>query len=131
MLNPMKILDGLKYSREHEWVKIEGNRAYIGITDYAQDSLGDIVFVDLPETGTSLEAGDVLCTVESVKAASDVYSPVAGKVVEVNEALSDDPSLLNQDPYGNWIAVLEISDTNAADSLMDASDYKAFCAGEE
>jgi glycine cleavage system H protein len=127
----MKILDGLKYSREHEWVKIEGNRAYIGITDYAQDSLGDIVFVDLPETGTSLEAGDVLCTVESVKAASDVYSPVAGKVVEVNEALSDDPSLLNQDPYGNWIAVLEISDTNAADSLMDASDYKAFCAGEE
>lgn len=127
----MKIPEGLKYSKEHEWVKVEGNKAYVGITDYAQDSLGEIVFVELPEVGASLDAGDVLGVVESVKAASDVYSPIAGRVIEVNEALSDDPSLLNKDPYENWIAVLEIEDESFLDSLMDASQYEEFCAREE
>lgn len=127
----MKVLDGLKYSKEHEWVNVTDNRAYVGITDYAQHSLGEIVFVELPEPGSELDAGDVLGVVESVKAASDVYSPLAGRVVEVNEALADDPALLNQDPYENWIAVLEISDDSYLDDLMDASDYEAYCAGEE
>ena len=127
----MKVLDGLKYSKEHEWVKVVDNRAYVGITDYAQDSLGEIVFVELPEAGTHLDAGDVFGVVESVKAASDIYSPLEGKVVEVNEALADDPALLNEDPYENWIAVLEITDDSFLDDLMNPSDYEAFCAGEE
>ena len=127
----MKVLDGLKYSREHEWIRVEGNKAYVGITDYAQHSLGEIVFVELPEMDACLEAGDVLGVVESVKAASDVYAPVAGRVVEVNESLVDDPAGLNQDPYENWIAVLEITDDISLDELMDASEYEAYCAGEE
>jgi len=127
----MKVLDGLKYSREHEWIKVVGNKAYVGITDYAQHSLGEIVFVELPEINAYLDAGDVLGVVESVKAASDVYVPVAGKVVEVNESLLDDPACLNQDPYENWIAVLEIPDDASLDDLMDASEYESYCAGEE
>lgn len=127
----MKVLDGLKYSREHEWIKVVGNKAYVGITDYAQHSLGEIVFVELPEINAYLDAGDVLGVVESVKAASDIYAPVAGKVVEVNETLMDDPASLNQDPYENWIAVLEITDDASLDDLMDASEYEAYCAGEE
>lgn len=127
----MKVLDELKYSKEHEWIKIDGTRATIGITDYAQNSLGEIVFVELPETGSQLEEGDVLGVVESVKAASDVYSPLAGRVLEINEDLVDDPGRINQDPYGSWMAVLEISGTDALDSLMDASAYEAYCAGEE
>ncbi len=127
----MKVLDGLKYSREHEWIKVVGNKAYVGITDYAQHSLGEIVFVELPEINAYLDAGDVLGVVESVKAASDVYAPVAGKVVEVNESLLDDPACLNQDPYENWIAVLEIPDDASLDDLMDASEYESYCAGEE
>jgi len=127
----MKVLEGLKYSREHEWIKVVGNKAYVGITDYAQHSLGEIVFVELPEINAYLDAGDVLGVVESVKAASDVYAPVAGKVVEVNESLLDDPACLNQDPYENWIAVLEIPDDASLDDLMDASEYESYCAGEE
>lgn len=127
----MKVLDGLKYSKDHEWVRVVGCKAYVGITDYAQDSLGEIVFVELPEIGDQIDAGDVLGAVESVKAASDVYAPVSGKVIEVNEALADDPGCLNQDPYENWIAVLEMTDDSALDDLMDASDYQTYCAGEE
>lgn len=127
----MKVLEGLKYSKDHEWVKIEGTKAYIGITDHAQHSLGDIVFVEIPEVGTELNKGDVLSVVESVKAASDVYTPVSGKVVEVNEKLADSPEKINEDPYGSWIAAVEISDVSEADELMDMDEYERYCSEEE
>lgn len=120
----------LKYSKEHEWVKLEGDRAYIGITDYAQDSLGDIVFVELPEEGEELEAGDVLGAVESVKAASDIYAPISGKVVEVNEELEDAPEMINEEPYEAWIAVLEISDPSELEDLLSAEEYEKLCEEE-
>ncbi|MBM7582905.1 glycine cleavage system H protein [Caldicoprobacter guelmensis] len=126
----MKVINGLKYSKDHEWVKVEGNKAIIGITDYAQDSLGDIVFIDLPEVGRNVKAGDAVAVVESVKAASDVYSPVSGIVVEVNTALEASPELINQDPYENWILVLEMSDPGELDALMDAEGYERFCEEE-
>ncbi len=126
----MKVLAELKYSKEHEWVKLEGNRAYIGITDYAQDALGDIVFVELPEEGAELEAGDVLGAVESVKAASDIYAPVSGKVVEVNEELEDAPEKINEEPYEAWIAVLEISDSSELEDLLSAEEYEKLCEEE-
>jgi len=127
----MKFLEGLKYSEEHEWVRVEGKKAYIGITDHAQQSLGDIVFVEIPEIGVELSRGDVLCVVESVKAASDVYTPVSGKVIEVNEELADNPEKINEDPYGSWIAVIEMSDVSETDQLMDMNDYERFCQEEE
>ena len=102
----MKVLDGLKYSAEHEWIKIDGNKAYIGITDYAQHSLGDIVFVEIPEVGSELNKGDV-SVVESVKAASDVYAPVSGKVAEVNEELADSPEKINEDPMKAGLRLLK------------------------
>jgi len=123
----MKVLKGLFYSKEHEWVKLDGNRAYIGITDYAQESLGEIVFVELPEVGTVLNADDVLGVVESVKAASDIYTPIPGKVVEVNEELIDNPESINEDPYENWIAVLETDDTSYTEKLMDEKEYEQYC----
>ena len=126
----MKVLAELKYSKEHEWVKLEGNRAYIGITDYAQDALGDIVFVELPEEGAELEAGDVLGAVKSVKAASDIYAPVSGKVVEVNEELEDAPEKINEEPYEAWIAVLEISDSSELEDLLSAEEYEKLCEEE-
>jgi glycine cleavage system H protein len=126
----MKVLEGLKYSKEHEWVKVEGDKAYIGITDYAQDSLGELVFVELPEMETEITEGEVLCVVESVKAASDVYSPISGVVVEINEELEDSPEKINEDPYGNWIAVIELSNPKEIDSLIDAKEYESFCNGE-
>nr|WP_207754267.1 glycine cleavage system protein GcvH [Caldicoprobacter guelmensis] len=126
----VKVINGLKYSKDHEWVKVEGNKAIIGITDYAQDSLGDIVFIDLPEVGRNVKAGDAVAVVESVKAASDVYSPVSGIVVEVNTALEASPELINQDPYENWILVLEMSDPGELDALMDAEGYERFCEEE-
>lgn len=127
----MKVIEGLKYSKDHEWVKIEGNKAYIGITDHAQHSLGDIVFVEIPEVGTEVNKDDVLSVVESVKAASDVYTPVSGKVTEVNEELADSPEKINEDPYGSWIAVIEISDISEIEELMDMHDYERFCQEEE
>lgn len=126
----MKVLEGLKYSKDHEWVRIEGNKAYVGITDYAQHSLGDIVFVELPEKGTELEKGDVLGVVESVKAASDVYTPVSGKICEVNEKLNDSPEKINEDPYGSWIAVIEIKNMSETGELMDKNEYEKFCKEE-
>jgi len=126
----VKVINGLKYSKDHEWVKVEGNRAIIGITDYAQDSLGDIVFIDLPEVGRTVRAGDAVAVVESVKAASDVYSPVSGTVIEVNTSLEASPELINQDPYENWILVLEMSDPGELGSLMDAEGYERFCEEE-
>ncbi|HCD09774.1 MAG: glycine cleavage system protein [Thermoanaerobacter sp.] len=122
----MEVLEGLYYSKDHEWVKVEGDKAYIGITDYAQHSLGNIVYVELPEVGAELSAGDVLGVVESVKAASDVYTPVDGKVLEVNNAIVDDPSLVNNDPYGSWMALVELKDKSQLDNLMTAEEYKKF-----
>ena len=127
----MKVINGLKYSKEHEWVKLDGEKAYIGITDYAQHALGEIVFVELPEIDAEIELDGVLGVVESVKAASDVYSPLAGKVMEVNEDLVDDPGKLNKEPYENWIAALELTDASQMDDLMDAEAYEKFCAEGE
>lgn len=126
----MNIEKGLKYSKEHEWVRVEGNRVYIGITDYAQNALGDVVFVELPETGADLEAGDTLGVVESVKAASDIYTPVSGTVVEVNDELSESPEKINESPYEAWIAVIELNDFSQLDDLMDEYEYEQFCSKE-
>lgn len=115
----------LKYTEEHEWVRIEGNRATIGITDYAQKELGDIVFVEVPEVGATVVQHNPMAVVESVKAVSDVYAPVSGTVLEVNEALETNPELVNQDPYGEgWIAVIEMSDPAEAEALLSAREYE-------
>ncbi len=123
----MKVLNHLKYSKDHDWVKVEGNRAYIGITDYAQDSLGSIVFVQLPEVGTEIQEGELLGVVESVKAASDILSPVSGTVVEINMSLEENPDNLNNEPFENWIAVVELSDVSQLDVLLDADAYEKLC----
>lgn len=117
----------LRYSTEHEWVKQEeGNKARIGITFYAQKELGDVVFVDLPQVGDTVEAGDAFAVVESVKAVSDIFAPVSGKVVEVNEALADNPELINSKPYEDgWIAVIEMENPAELDNLLDAEAYQA------
>jgi glycine cleavage system H protein len=118
--------EDLVYSREHEWVRMDGTRATIGITSYAADELGDIVFVELPEVGASLTQFGAFGVVESVKAVSDLYAPVSGEVVEVNDALRDAPELLNSDPFGEgWIARVEIADPAQLDELLDASAYAA------
>lgn len=124
----MKTIKGLYYSKEHEWVRVEGEKAYIGITDYAQHSLGDIVYVELPEINDELAINDVMGVVESVKAASDIYTPISCKVLSVNEALEESPEKLNEDPYGNHIAVVEIKDPNELNELMDYEAYEAYCA---
>ncbi len=113
------------YSPTHEYVRVEGNTGYIGITEYAQHALGNIVYVDMPEVDDEVEAGEEFGAVESVKAASDLFAPVSGTVVEVNEALTDNPRLLNEDPVGNWIIKVELSDPSQLDSLMDEAAYKA------
>lgn len=118
-----------KYSRDHEWILIEGNLARIGISDHAQNALGDIVFVELPAVGDTITAGASFAVVESVKAASEIYTPVGGKVVEVNEALESEPERINADPYGAFIAVVEVSEIDEA-SLLDADAYDAFVAAE-
>jgi glycine cleavage system H protein len=119
------------YTKDHEWVLPEGSRAKIGITDYAQDSLGAVVFVELPAVGDSLTAGDVLGAVESVKAASEVYTPLSGTVIAVNGALEDAPESLNEQPYEQWLAELELSDPAELGQLLDEAAYQDFCAGEE
>jgi glycine cleavage system H protein len=120
----MSYPDDLRYSKEHEWVRVEDSRATIGITSYAADELGDIVFIELPEVGTTLNQFGAFGVIESVKAVSDLYAPVSGKVVEVNEALRDAPELLNADAFGEgWIARLELSDSAELDSLLDAAAY--------
>lgn len=123
----MKTYQGMKYTKEHEWVRQENGLMYIGITNYAQLAMGDIVFVELPKVGKNLKAGDPLSVVESVKTASDVYSPVSGTVMEVNEALISAPELLNSEPYENWIAVLKAEDLFELDQLMDEQQYGEFC----
>jgi len=126
----METKSGLLYSKDHEWVRVEGEKAYVGITDYAQHALGEIVYVELPTVGDELNAGDVFSVIESVKAASDSYLPVAGKVLEVNEALSDSPQLVNEDPYGSWIVVVEITDKAGLSELMNEQEYREFCDKE-
>ena len=121
-----KVIEGLYYSESHEYVRVEGDVAYIGITDYAQHALGNVVYVDLPEVDDEVEAGEEFGAVESVKAASDIISPVSGTIIEVNEALDDQPELLNEDAYENWIIKVELSDKSELDSLMDAKAYTEF-----
>ncbi|MEN6312372.1 MAG: glycine cleavage system protein GcvH [Acidobacteriota bacterium] len=120
------------YTKEHEWIKIEGDEGLVGITDFAQHQLGDIIFVELPQVGTELAVHQAIGVVESVKSVSDVYSPVAGKVVAVNEALAQTADLLNKDPHGQgWIVRLKIADKKALESLMKVSDYEKFLEGLE
>ena len=125
-----KVIEGLLYSESHEWVKVEGNVAVIGITDFAQHAMGDLSYVDMPEVDDELEAGEEFGAVESVKAASDLFTPVTGKVVEINEALEDAPELLNEDAFANWIMKVEMSDPSELEGLMDAAAYEAMCANE-
>ena len=122
-----KVIEGLYYSESHEFVRVEGDFGFVGITDYAQNALGNVVYVDMPEVDDEVEAGEEFGPVESVKAASDLISPVSGKVVEINEALEDQPELINQDAYENWIIKVELSDKFDLDNLMDAKAYEAFC----
>jgi glycine cleavage system H protein len=117
--------EALRYSKEHEWLAVDGSRARVGITDFAQDALGDVVFVQLPDVGATVGAAATVAEVESTKSVSDIYAPVGGSVVEVNESLNDAPEQLNTDPYGaGWIFVLEMSDPSEADGLMDAAAYR-------
>ena len=120
----------LRYSEDHEWVRVEGPTATVGITEYAQDQLGDIVFLELPNPGTEFKAGDTLGTVESVKAVSDIYSPISGKVIEANQALAAAPEKINQDPYGSWMVKLAVADPGELDELMDAAAYGKFVEEE-
>lgn len=126
----MKTLKELLYSKDHEWIKVDGDKAYVGITDFAQDSLGEIVFVELPEVDSEFSKGDVFGTVESVKAASDLCIPVSGKVLEVNEELVDSPEGLNEDPYKNWIISIQVSDESELKDLLDAANYEKICDKE-
>ena len=123
-----KVIKGLLYSESHEYVKVEGNIGYVGISDYAQHALGNVVYVDMPEVDDEVSAGEEFGAVESVKAASDLISPVSGTVVEINEALEDEPELINKDPWENWIIKVQLSDQSEVDNLMDATAYQAFCA---
>jgi len=122
----MNIPDDLRYSSDHEWGRLEGDLLRLGITDFAQDNLGDVVFLQLPELGAAVTAGSSMGEVESTKSVSDVYAPVEGVVVEVNADLETDPQLLNRDPYGEgWICVIRLSDTSSAEQMMDAAAYRA------
>ncbi len=126
----MLIPDNLRYSSDHEWILLDGSRAKVGITDYAQDALGDIVFIDLPEVGAAVEIGQSISEVESTKSVSDIYAPLNGTVVEVNAELPDAPDKLNSDPYGDgWIFVIELADPGSVDSLLDAAGYADLTEG--
>lgn len=124
------VIEGMKYTKEHEWVKVEGSMATIGIADYAQHALGDIVYVELPDVGKEFKAGSTFAVVESVKAASDIYMPIGGKVTEVNDTIVDDPKLLNQDAYGNWMIKVEVTNPADLDALMDSAAYTEYLGGE-
>jgi glycine cleavage system H protein len=125
----MEFPQDLRYTREHEWVRVEDGRARVGISDYAQDALGDVVYVELPDVGLNVLASASCCEVESTKSVSEVYAPVSGTIVEVNEGLADSPEQINQDPYGDgWLFVIELSDAAELDGLLDAAAYQAFVA---
>ena len=121
----MKVLPNLKYAKSHEWVRVEGNYAYIGISDYAQDSLGSIVYLDVAEVGDELEQGGDMGVVESVKAASDLYAPLSGEVVEVNDDVVDNPEMINEDAYDAWMIKIKIKDAKELKNLLDAKAYQA------
>ena len=123
-----KVVEGLYYSESHEFVKVAGNVGYIGITDYAQHALGNIVYVDMPEVDDEIEVDEDFGAIESVKAASDLKAPVSGKVLEINEALEYEPGLLNKDAFDNWIIKVELSDTSELKDLMDSKAYEEFCS---
>ena len=121
----MNVPEDLRYSKDHEWARLEGDRVRVGITDYAQDALGDVVFIELPEVGATVKLDESFSEVESTKSVSDVYAPLAGTIVEVNTDLADSPERLNEDPYGDgWICLIEPSDTAAYESLLDAAAYR-------
>ena len=122
-----KVVEGLRYAESHEWVKVEGDIAVIGISDYAQHSMGELSYVDMPSVDDEVVAGEEFGAVESVKAASDLISPVSGTVIEVNEVLEDEPELLNEDPYANWIIKVQMTDPSEVDSLLDAAAYEKLC----
>jgi glycine cleavage system H protein len=125
----MELPKELKYTADHEWVKLDGGRVWVGITDYAQDALGDIVFVGLPKVGDTCSAGSSIAEVESTKSVSDIYAPVSGEVVSVNEALLENPEILNSDPYdGGWICEISVTDLSAVDALLDSDAYQALIA---
>ena len=122
----------LRYLKSHEWVKQEGDMVVVGISDHAQDALGDVVYVELPEVAAECQAGDEIAVVESVKAASDIYAPIAGTVVEVNAMLEDSPELVNEKPYADgWFFKIKVSDSTAVESLLTAKQYQALCEAEE
>lgn len=121
------ILEGLLYAESHEWIKVSGNQGYVGISDYAQHNMGDIVFIELPKVGSTIKKGDMFGAVESVKAASDLYLPISGKVLEINKILEISPERLNEDPYGNWIIKIEILDAKELETLLKSDQYKACC----
>jgi len=125
------VLEGLYYTKEHEWVRVEGDKAYIGISDHAQHALGSIVYVELPEIGDELNAEDNLGVVESVKAASDIFMPVSGEVIEINEEVVDNPELLNKNSYDNHLIVVTLKDKSELDDLLGKEDYESFLAEEE
>ena len=126
----MNIPESLLYTKEHEWVKIEGNQVTVGISDYAQSTLGDITFIELPEGGVEVAQSDTLAAVESVKAASDVYAPLSGKVIKVNQLLESSPEIINQSPYEDgWLAVIELKDESEKEKLLDHSSYKTYIEG--
>ena len=126
----MNVPEDLRYTNDHEWVRVEGDRVRIGITDYAQDALGDVVFVQVPSVGASVAAGDSFSEVESTKSVSDIYAPVTGQVAEVNDDLVDNPERLNEDPYGEgWLCVLTVADASQLDGLLDATAYRALIDG--
>lgn len=126
----MRIPDDLKYSKDHEWIRLSGSIARVGITDYAQDALGDVVFVQLPESGKKVSAGQSCSEVESTKSVSDIYVPVSGSITNINNLLSDSPNLINTDPYGDgWIMEIEVSDLTSVAELLDASAYRQFIEG--
>jgi glycine cleavage system H protein len=126
----MNVPEELRYSSDHEWARQEGDRVRVGITDYAQDALGDVVFVQVPDVATVVKAGDSFGEIESTKSVSDVYAPVSGTVVAVNDALGTEPELVNRDPYGDgWLCEIELSDPNELDGLLDAAAYQALLEG--
>lgn len=126
----MQIPEDLRYSTDHEWIRVEDGKVRIGITDYAQDALGDVVFVDLPEVGATVEAAASISEVESTKSVSDIYAPVSGTIAEVNADLGDAPERLNEDPYGEgWICVIELTDPSQLENLLSAADYRQLVEG--
>lgn len=126
----MDIPEDLRYSADHEWARVEGGEVRVGITDYAQDALGDVVFVDLPEVGTTVKRGESFSEVESTKSVSEIYAPVSGAITQTNAELSENPARLNEDPYGDgWICVIAVDDATQLDELLDAEGYRALIEG--